>query len=342
MGARTTGRHAHDPPAFHGTVELLRHESDALRGNPLGDPFDRELATYRPPDSAGPGPFPVLFVLSGFTGRGQAFLETHPWRRGIVARYDELVARGEARPAVLVLPDAFTKLGGSQYVDSSATGDYGEYVGGELVELVERELPVDPARRGVLGKSSGGFGALRLAMTRPGLFRAVGSISGDCAFENTFGAEFLQCLRGLVPHDGDPARFLESFREEPSLAGDGHAVINVLAMAACYSPNPSAPLGFDLPFDLVTGERIDEVWERWLAFDPVRAVHDHADALRALDHLHVECGLTDEFHLQWGTRVLVRELTALGIPHVHEEHPGGHRGIDHRTLHVIDRLLEVL
>ncbi len=127
-----------------------------------------------------------------------------------------------------------------------------------------------------------------------------------------------------------------------AVSSDAHAVINVLAMAACYSPDPAAPLGFELPFDLETGERVEAVWRRWLAFDPIECVAGHADALRALDLLHLECGLTDEFHLQWGARVLSRELARLDVPHVHEEHPGGHRGIDERYLVVIPRLVAAL
>jgi len=319
----------------------LLHESDVLAGNALRDPPIREIAVYVAPHAPGEL-LPTLFLLAGFTGRGQSFLETHPWRLGVVARYDALVAAGAAPPVVLAMPDCFTRLGGSQYLNSSATGRYADYVVQELLPLVHEHLPADASRRGILGKSSGGFGALRLAMTNPGLFRVVGSISGDCAFENTFGHEFLSCLRGLVPHGGDPRRFLDAFLAEPDLAGDAHAVIDVLAMAACYSPNPAAPLGFDLPFDLETGERIDAVWERWLAFDPLHAVAEHADALRALDHLHLECGLADEFHLQWGTRRLSRELTRLGVAHVHEEHPGGHRGIDARTLALLPRLVRAL
>lgn len=342
MAAELLGRRTHDPLAFRGRVELLRHASEALAGNALGDPHERELAVYLPPGASDGDRLPVLFLLAGFTGRGQGFLETHPWHAGVVQRYDRAVAAGEAPPAVLVLPDCFTRLGGSQYVNSSAVGRYADYVAHELVALADAHLPIDPARRGILGKSSGGFGALRLAMTNPGLFRSCATISGDCAFENTFGHEFLACLRGLVPYDGDPGRFLEAFFREPRLSGDGHAVINVLAMAACYSPNESAPLGFDLPFDLETGERIPEVWNRWLAYDPIECVGAHAAALRALDLLHVECGLADEFHLQWGARVLSRRLAALDVPHVHEEHPGGHRGIDERYLVVIPRLVAAL
>ena len=335
-------RRRHDPLAFKGSVELLTFDSDLLKGNALGDPHVRELALYVPPGRTGADTLPVLFVLAGFTGRGQSFLETHPWRTGFVQRYDRAVAAGEAPPAVLAMPDCFTRLGGSQYLNSSAVGPYADHVIQELVPLVDQHDAVDPARRGILGKSSGGFGALRLSMTNPGVFRATGSISGDCGFENAFGHEFLDCLRGLVAYDGDPAKFLDAFDQAPDLSGDGHAVINVLAMAACYSPNPDAPLGFDLPFDLVTGERILDVWERWLAFDPLNAVEHHVDALRGLDLLHIECGLRDEFHLQWGTRRLARKLAQLDIPHVHEEHAGGHRGIDERYLTLVPRMIAAL
>ena len=333
----------HDPLAFAGRVEMRTHESEVLRGNPLGDPHVREVPIYVPPGADAPAArFPVLFFLSGFTGRGQYHLETHPWRRGPVALYDRAVADGHAAPAILVLPDCFTGLGGSQYVNSPAVGRYQDHVLEELVPLVDRHYPVLPGRRGIVGKSSGGIGALHLCMQAPGTFAACASISGDCGFEVGMPHEFHSCLRGLVPYGGDPARFLERFRNDHELKGDDHAVILTLAMSACYSPNPRAPLGFDLPFDLRTGELVEDVWKRWLEFDPVYAVARHAEALRGLELLHIECGLADEFNLQWSARRLVDRLIALDIPHVYEEHEGSHRGIDHRYLPVLDRLARVL
>lgn len=339
--ARVVASRPHDPLDFEGRVEVLSVESEVLVGNPLGDPHVRELPVYLPPGASGDRPLPVILVLAGYTGRGQSYLETHPWRRGIVWRFDRAVAAGEAEPAILALPDCFTRFGGSQYVNSPAVGRYADHVTGELLPLVEERHPTT-GRRGVAGKSSGGFGALHLTMHHPGLFQACASISGDCAFEALFPGEFLACLRGLVAHDMDPARFLAAFADEPELAGDAHAVINVLAMAACYSPAPESPLGFDLPFDLETGELVPEVWARWLAFDPLVAAAAHADALRGLELLHLECGLADEFHLQWGARRLSRELKRLDIEHAHEEHPGGHRGIDHRYGPVLARMASVL
>jgi enterochelin esterase family protein len=327
---------------YRGRAELCVVESDLLAGNPLGDPDRRELAVYLPPGHDDGRRFPVVFVLAGFTGRGQRYLEPHPWQRSIAQEFERAILDGDSEPAILVMPDCFTRLGGSQYVDSSATGPYESHLAEELVPLVDEHFPTLPGRRGVVGKSSGGFGALHLAMRRPGLFRAAASISGDVDFELCFGQEILGALRGLAPFHMEPARFLEEFLRAPDLSGDGHAVINVLAMAACYSPNPDSPLGFDLPMELERGERRPEVWERWLAFDPLVACAAHADALRELEYLHLECGLRDEFNLQWGLRRLVARLQELGVDHVHEEHGGGHRGTDDRYRRVLPRLAALL
>lgn len=320
---------------------MLVLESQALVGNPLGDPHQREVAVYLPPE-AKQRALPVIYFLAGFTGRGQKYLETHPWKPGVAQLYDRKLQAQEARAAILVFPDCFTKLGGSQYVNSSAVGAYEDHFVNELVPFIDKHLPTLAGRRAIAGKSSGGFGALHLCMRHPGLFQACASISGDCHFEYSLGSEFLAALRGLVPYDMQPARFLEGFYANPVLRGDAHAVLNVLAMAACYSPNPNSELGFDLPFDLETGERIQSVWDRWLAFDPVVACESGAQGLRDLELLHLECGLADEFHLQWGLRILTRKLSRLGIEHEHVEHEGGHMSIDHRVLEVLPKLARAL
>lgn len=335
------------PVSFHGRVEVHPVESEVLRDNALGDPRVRELPVYLPP-GVGPahdgdgGRFPVIWILAGLTSNGRKYFETHPWKRSVVARFDDAVAKGKVEPAILVVPDCFTTLGGSQYVNSSAVGRYEDHLVEELVPYVDAAFPVLEGRRGVVGVSSGGFGALHLAMHHPGLFQAAASISGDAWFEGCFGNELLPALRGLALHDFDPAKFLAAFAETHELRGDGHAVLNVLAMSACYSPNPASPLGYDLPMDLETGERDDDVWERWLAFDPLRACEEHTEALRGLELLHLEAGLQDEFHLQWGTRRLAKRLEELGVPCTHEEHPAGHMGLDPRYDPLLARMASVL
>ena len=345
--ARVRAVRAHAPHAFHGRVDLLEVESAALAGNALGDPHVRELPVYAPPPAAsGATPpdeeLPLFVVLPGFTGNGRGWFDTHPWWPGWIHAFDAAVRRGEAPRVRIAVPDCITRWGGSQYVDSPAVGAYETHVVDELVPLALEHAPGSRGRVALIGKSSGGFGALRLALRHPGHFQACASISGDCAFDQHYPHEFLNALRGLVTAEQSPAEFLAAFAERPNLAGDGHAVIYVLACAACYSPRDGAPssagLPFDLPFDLTTGELVPAVWERWLAFDPLNLVDAHAEALRGLRRLWIECGVRDEFHLQWGARRLSRLLEEAGVPHEHVEHPGGHRGIDARYGAVLSAL----
>jgi enterochelin esterase family protein len=330
-----------DPDTFQGRVEVHPFQSRVLENNALGDPALRETPIYLPPQ-AGSESLPVIYMLVGFTGRPHSLLETHPWKSGVILTLDRAMATGEMPPAIVVMPNGFTRYGGSQYVNSSAVGAYEDHVVQELVPWVDATFPAREGRRGIIGKSSGGFGALHLGMRHADLFGAVASISGDCHFEYSYATDFLPALRGLIPFDGDPARFLAAFEENHELGGDGQATLNLLAMSACYSPNPDSPLGFDLPIDPHTGARVSEVWERWLAFDPVCACEQHAEALRSLNLLHLEAGTTDEFHLQFGLRVLAQRLTSLNIEHCHEEFDGGHFGINERYVQLMPRLIDAI
>ncbi|QDV07741.1 S-formylglutathione hydrolase FrmB [Planctomycetes bacterium Poly30] len=328
--------------ALRGRVEWPSFESACLAGNPLGDPHVREVPVYLPPAAIDGEPLPVAFLLSGFTGRGQAMLETHPWKRGAVAQYDDYLVSSGERGAILVMPDAFTRLGGSQYVNSAAVGQYADYVADELTAFVDDQYRTAASRRIVCGKSSGGFGALHLAMTKPGRFQVAGSISGDCAFELPLGHEIVAAARALLPYSGDPRTWMDDFENDFSLSGDGHAAINVIAMSACYAPSEDSEFGFDLPFDPKTARRREDVWQRFLGFDPVVVARDHVAELKALDGLYLEAGLKDEFGLQFGLRQLVEELQRLGIPHEHVEHDGGHFGLDRRYVEVLPRLVAML
>ena len=101
-------------------------------------------------------------------------------------------------------------------------------------------------------------------------------------------------------------------------------------MAASYDPDPEAPNGFRLPFNLETGERIEARWKAWLAHDPVHMVKRHAKALRSLRGLYIDCGLADQYHIHYGARILSKRLTELGIDHAYEEFDDNHSDIDYR------------
>jgi pimeloyl-ACP methyl ester carboxylesterase len=338
---RATGPWPLHPLAFGERAQTWVIESPLLAGNPAGESARRELLVYEPAAARG-RELPLVLVLCAFGARPLRAFEPHPWQLGFVHGYQRLLEQGLCAPAVLAFPDPFTRLGGSQFVDSSWNGPFARHVAFELVEFLEQRYRLLPARRGLIGKSSGGFGALHLALQFPGRFAALAALSPDLCFELSLQPQLTACLRGLVAHDFDPARFLAAFERAPALEGDAHAVLNTLAMASCYSPAPELALGFELPMSLRTGELVPRVWQRWLAYDPLPRIERDAAGLAQLEFLHLECGLRDEFDLQWGLRRFAAKLAELGIRARHVEHPGSHRGLDARYVEALPPLVSAL
>ena len=80
-----------------------------------------------------------------------------------------------------------------------------------------------------------------------------------------------------------------------------------------------------------TGELIDEVWQRWLAWDPVRMVDRHADALRGLRAIYIDSGNRDQFFLDLGATAFRRALERIGVNDVFFElFEGTHSSIEYR------------
>ncbi|MEO6951859.1 MAG: alpha/beta hydrolase-fold protein [Polyangia bacterium] len=317
-----------------GHIEVVLHESRLLTDNPLGDPSVRELGVYLPPGyDASQARYPTVLVLPGYTGTGLGLVARSAWQLPLDRRMDQLVLDGRAQPAILVLPDCFTRYGGSQYVDSPAVGRYASYLCDEIIPFVDARFRTT-GRRGVIGKSSGGYGALHLAMTRPDLFCAAASHAGDCAFDISYRRE-LPIVAARIDAAGGLARYLARFEAADSRSSADIEAMSIVCCAAAWSPSPSNSaygfgLGFELPMELRTGALRPDVWARWLAADPLHLVVQHADALRGLSLLFLDAGRSDEYALQLGARQLSDALTAHSIPHMHEEFEGGHRHTAHR------------
>ena len=355
-----------DLTAPEGRLVVLEHVSRVLEGNPLGDPHVRKLHVWLPPHyDAQPGRrFPVLFDLAGFTGSGPAHLAWRGFDENLAERAARLVHARRMAPAILVFPDCFTALGGNQYINSSALGRYADYLVRELVPTVDREFRTLATRdaRGCFGKSSGGYGAIVHAMKYPETWGAVADHSGDACFDLCYRSDWPNTLNTLarfaapprVPgridvarnvarltpgiDDGRVRRFLEHMWKTERPGGvEMHALMN-LAMAATYDPDPKAPNGFRLPFNLETGELIPNRWARWLANDPVNMVQAHRAALRSMRGIWIDCGWRDQYHIHFGTRQLSQRLARAGIKHVYEEFDDTHSGIDYR----MDRSLPFL
>ena len=314
-----------------GSIVIESFESQALSDNPLNDPARRDLFVYLPPsyEYETERHYPVVYCLTGFTGRGEMLLNAQAFSPNLAERLEGLIARKEAGEMILVMPDCFTRLGGSQYINSTATGNYEDYLIDEIVPFVDARFRTraTSAGRAVMGKSSGGYGALIHAMRHADVFGMAASHSGDCYFEYCYLPDFPKTFRAIK---GDPAAFIEKFWREEKKGKEDVPALNILAMSACYSPDPNAPLGFRLPFDSATGKIHSAVWARWLEHDPVRMCAVYADQLRSLKLLYLDAGTRDEFGLDLGARILSARLRDMQIKHVHEEFDDGHFNITYR------------
>jgi S-formylglutathione hydrolase FrmB len=318
---------------MHGQLVELELDSPALAENPLGDPARRPVLVWLPPDHDA-APLPAIYFLHGFTGSARGWTNASAFQPTVPERIDALVASGEVPPFIAVFPDGFTGVGGTQWTNAAAVGRYQDYVADDLVALVDARFRTVPRReaRAIAGKSSGGYGALRMGKDRPDVFGHLACHAGDAYFEYCYLSDLPWAAAALLAAPS-AAAWLEGMKRrarETKLSSADHPVLNTIAMAAHYSPNPAAPLGADLPFELPTGRLREDVWARWLAEDPVRFVPAALDAYRKLSSVYIDCGTRDEHHLRWGARMIAEALRAAGVPVVHEEFEDGHGGINYR------------
>ncbi len=328
-----------------GRLVRLPVRSELLADNLLGDPVDRELPVYLPPgyDDDPDRRFPVGFYLAGFLGTGHSQLNWKPWAESLPQRLDRLIAEGRIGPMIVAFPDCFTRLGGSQYVDSAVCGPYAKHLVRELVPRLDAEFRTAPSRehRAIFGKSSGGFGAIVHGMLHPETWGAVACHSGDSFFEFCFLTDLPRTLNEIAKHGSVPA-FLEAFAEKHKRsAAETHAIMH-LAMAACFDPQPDHPDFFELPVDLKTGAIRPDRWDRWLAWDPVRLIPRHADALRSLKLLFIDCGSRDQYHLHYGARQMKAALDRAQVGCEYEEFTDNHSSIDYRMDVSLPRLYEAI
>lgn len=318
-----------------GRVERLQHHSNVLEGNLWNDPVERELCVYLPDgyDESGP-PLPTLWDLAAFTNSGLGHLNWRNQGENLPQRLDRLIGQGDLPPVVVAMPDCYTSLGGNQYVNSPSVGRYADYLVDELLPLVSERFNVRDGSEGraAFGKSSGGYGALYLAMSYPDLWGAIASHAGDAGFEWLFFPEFPVACSVLNESSGDVGVFLRDFWSKNRPSGRDFSTLMVLAMAASYDPVPGSEFGLRLPFDLHTMELNEEAWSRWLEFDPLRMIERPAsqDALRGLRGLYIDVGRRDQYNIHYGNRRLHRRLEELGISCHYEEFDGTHSALDWR------------
>lgn len=333
-----------------GRIDEQLITSKRLRGNPLGDPHERPLRVYLPPgyDDEPERRYPAVFVIQGYTGHVAMWDNRTPFRQPFPELVDGVFARGESPPAIIVYVDAWTSLGGSQFVDSPGTGDYHSYLCDEVVSWVDARYRTLAGRdhRAIAGKSSGGYGAMVTAMLRPDVFGAFATHAGDALFEAAYAPGFPEVARLLRDeYDSSYPAFLAGLRGRVFGTKDSDdTLIETYAYAAAYSAEPDGAVL--LPFD-ETGMVVPEVWERWLALDPVRmaAREPYAQALRSMRAIWIDAGKRDQWYLDLGATAFRRKVAAAGVPDERvyfELFDATHMGIEYRYAPAVAWLSERL
>lgn len=316
-----------------GTVHTLWVDSACLRDNLLGDPARRRVDVYVPVGHDGPG-LPLLVDLVGYTAGGPAHTNWKNYGENLPERLDRLNATGAMPPVVVAFPDCFTRLGGNQYIDSIAVGSWETFLIREMLPAVEERFSCGgDGRRGVFGKSSGGYGAMVHAMGHGNsVWSAAACHSGDMGFDLLYRGDFPNVLRHLAEHGLSAEAFIRSFEAGPKAKDKDWHTLMILAQCATFDPDPSAFLGVRLPVDTDTCELIAERWENWLRWDPLRMADDakHLAALRALKLLFFDCGDIDQYNMVYGARALHKKLERSGVVHIYEEFHDNHSSVDYR------------
>jgi S-formylglutathione hydrolase FrmB len=331
-----------------GKIVIEGFDSSILKNNPLKDPSYRNFPVYLPPSYGETGKrFPVVYLFMGFTGYGMMNLNLGFLNENIEQRLNRLMGSGKIKEMIVVMPDCITKYGGSQFINSSATGRYEDYILKEIIPYIDSSYKTinSPASRAVMGKSSGGYGAVTLAMRNPGTFGLMCSTAGDMYFEYCYlsDVKFIRDLRKYGKGDRAVVNFIkkELNLKQPK-PKSFHSILNIIGMSSCYSPDPGGiktrGYNFDLPVDIETGEIRQDVLKRWHKHDPVRLVEKYKSNLKKLELIFLDAGCRDEFYLDIGARIFCDRLKKNKIKFIHEEFNDGHFNLQYRY----DRSLKMI
>ena len=325
----------HDQPLADGAVirfftlqsEILRKTSQA------GYSHHRPHTAYIPREALAGKKLPTIYLLASWLGAGRSMFNWEPFREDLATRISRLMAAGSMPPCIVVCPDLYIDLGGSQYINSSYVGNHADHMVSELIPYVENNFPAlaGPKHRAITGRSSGGFGALRFGMDYPGVFGAVACHAGDMGFDWVYRRSLIDLCVALARYR-DPLTYLAELKKQKKLSGFDTHILMMLGMCGFYSPNTHTELGFDLPVDIQDGHILEKTWQRWLDHDPVVRVDQASiqNNLGSLKTLFIDCGNRDQYFLQYGARQLIKKLKASGVPHMYSEFDDNHSGTSYR------------
>ena len=272
---------------------------------------------------------PLVMVLPPWLNSADSLVNWRAFKESVPARFSRLHKQGDMPDCLVVFPRLFTYFGGSQFVDSDMLGKHASWVCLELIEYLEKKYKISkkPVDRIVMGRSSGGFAAIRFAMDFPGVFGKILCHSGDMGFDTMLQRDMVFLSGHLQKYDRSIVKFLKYAESTQKLSGSDLHALMLVGYSAFYSGNKKGELCF--PADLKTAE-LNNHWQKWLAHDPLVRADQSIDALKKLDLLYLDCGNRDQYYLQYGMRRLSKKLKEHSVEHSMFEFDDNHSGTEYR------------
>ncbi len=197
------------PPADLYTVNDVAHGTVARRWyNSPGLEMKRRITIYTPPGYEGSNEkYPVLYLLHGAGGDEEAWMELGRASQIL----DNLIARGKARPMIVVMPNGNVSQGAAPgegirgfykpqfMVPGTMNGRYEETFM-DIVNFVEDNYRVKAgkASRAVAGLSMGGFHSLHISRYYPNTFDYVGLFSAAIIPSQDASSKVYQDMDGTL------------------------------------------------------------------------------------------------------------------------------------------------
>ncbi len=311
-------------------IETLVVNSEKLSKNPLKDSPVKYNLVLKPKNYSPAKKYKLVIVFSGFTGNAGKSFAYKGFQQNYPQILDHWFANSNADPCLFLFVDAMTYWGGSQFINSPLVGAYEDYIATELFPEFCRKYSVSSDAHDIylMGGSSGGYGAFHLASKYPQHFGNIVAIAPDCDFNLSLLPEIYKALP-LIEKCGGIKGIRNELNEGKFFRRkDSHLIINVLAMAYCYSNNNNGVPIF--PFELETGLLNEKEWGHWLNKDPLNFIQSRKTSIEKLNSIYLDVGMYDQFNLQYGARKLSKILKSYKVEFSYSEFKGNHFDIGSR------------
>lgn len=324
----TSNIHAYPLKSFD--IETLVVNSSHLKNNNLKDSPIKYNLVLKPKNFDSAKKYKCIVVLAGFTGTASKYFSYKPFQQNYPQSVDSWFSKNKVKDCVILFVDSMTYWGGSQFINSPLVGNYEDYIVKELFKEFKDKYNIsdNPGDVCITGGSSGGYGALHLGSKYPHIFGKVAAVAPDCDFNLSLLPELYKGLPLLEKMGGIEAVKKEIKEERFFNRRDSHLIINIIAMAYCYSSNKKGEPNF--PFNTSTGEVDKKLWKEWLKKDPITFMTTRKKGIEKLKGIYLDVGKYDQFNLQYGARKLNKMIKAIKVPFKYTEFNGNHFDISKR------------